>query len=300
MKLATTTGDFSMYTDSPEKAMEYIKESGFSYIDYSFGYDYRYRNGIYSSDPKGHIENLKRTADRLGVQFVQSHAPMGRPIADDNAQFIEDNIKCIQACGELGIKTIVVHSGYAYYLTKEQVYEKNKAFYMPLLEAAEKWGVNVLVENFNKMCVENVYWIDNATDLREMVDYVNHPLFHACWDAGHANMQDMPQHEELKKLGNHVYAIHVQDNFGGEDDCHIAPYFGSLNLDSLMNGLLDIGYKGYFTFESSRVFLPTDQRRQYPKDTRLLHPPVELKIMVEKLIYEIGKHALTSYNCFEE
>ena len=36
MKLATTTSDFAKYTPSPIKALEYIREAGFKYVDYSF------------------------------------------------------------------------------------------------------------------------------------------------------------------------------------------------------------------------------------------------------------------------
>ncbi len=58
----------------------------------------------------------------------------------------------------------------------------------------------------------------------------------------------MPQQEALRILGSHVYALHVQDNMG-ERDQHFAPFFGTMNPDSLMQGLLEIGYQGYFTFE---------------------------------------------------
>ena len=53
----------------------------------------------------------------------------------------------------------------------------------------------------------------------------------------------------MKLATTTAYALHIQDNFGN-DDHHIMPYFGSMNIDSVMHGLNDIGYKGYFTFEA--------------------------------------------------
>lgn len=301
MKLATTTGDFAAYTDTQEEAILHIKKAGFKYIDYSFGKDFRNNMGIAGSNPKEYLEKIKSFAEENGVKFVQSHAPMGKPLVKDENydSFIEANKKCIEACGVLGIENLVVHSGYDTGLTKEETFLQNKDFYYKLLPVAEKYGVNILTENFNKMWDPNTFWIDNATDMRALIDLVDHPLFHCCWDTGHANLQEMSQYDELKIIGNDVYALHIQDNFGN-DDHHIMPYFGSMNLDSVMHGLKDIGYNGYFTFEADAKLHPLYRRKSFQKDTRLFKPPVEILDKAESLLYDIGKYILTSYDCFEE
>lgn len=300
MRIATTTADFSPYVQTQEEAIRYLNQAGFKYLDYNACMDYNYGNGIYSADWKQHIQRVKNLAESLGVEFVQSHAPMGRPIerGEYHTQFVNDTKRCIECSAALGIKNVVVHSGYEFGITKEENFERNKDFFNELLECAEKYNVNILVENFNRMDCEGIYWIDSAPDLREMVDYVNHPLFHACWDVGHGNMQDMPQDESLRILGEHVYALHVQDNSGNEDS-HIPPFFGTVNLDSLMHGLKEIDYKGYFTFEAN-CFFGSPRRRSYEVDSRLLQVPLDLRIKAESLLYEIGKTILTSYNCFGE
>ena len=66
-------------------------------------------------------------------------------------------------------------------------------------------------------------------------------------------------------------------------------------MDSLMNGLIDIGYKGAFTFEACNFFLPAVKRRPFDADERLKLPPLPLKIMAESMLLEIGKTALTAY-----
>ena len=301
MKLATTTGDFTSYGASQQESLRYIRQAGFKYADYNFGPDYSKRDGVYSADWQAHLADVKRTADELGVKFVQAHSPMGKPIArgDYHTQFVKDTQRCIESCAALGIDRLVVHSGYEMGISKEECFDRNKDFFMELLTFAEPYGVNILVENFNKMCIEGMYWVDNAPDLRAMIDYVDHPLFHAVWDAGHANMQEMPQDEALRIVGKHLYALHVQDNMG-DHDTHLLPYVGSLSMDALMNGLKDVGYNGYFTFEAGRIFLPGEKRRPFDKDQRLLEPPLRLKIKAEELLYEIGKCTLEAYACFEE
>ncbi len=301
MKLATTTGDFGAYAATQQECLQHIRACGFRYADYNFGMDYANRSGVYAADWKNHLTDVKRTADRLGLQLVQAHSPMGKPIArgEYHEQFVADTKRCIEACACWGIPNLVVHSGYEMGISKEECFDRNRDFFMELLTFAEPFGVNILVENFNKMCVDGMYWIDNAPDLRALIDHVNHPLFHAVWDTGHANMQDMPQDEALRIVGEHVYALHVQDNMGDEDS-HFAPFFGTMNMDAVMNGLLDVGYKGYFTFEAGRIFLPADKRRPYAKDTRLAQAPLALKIKAGELLYEIGRCTLQAYGCFEE
>ena len=132
MKLATTTGDLWGYTGSQEASMQYIKEAGFRYMDYNFGCDYGNRSGVYADDYPAHIERIRLAAERLGVKLVQAHSPMGKPLAEDNAAFIADTARCVEACGAWGIPNLVVHSGYTPGLTVEQTYEQNKRFYTPV------------------------------------------------------------------------------------------------------------------------------------------------------------------------
>lgn len=299
MKLATTTGDFAKYGKSQLETLDYISQAGFKYIDYSFDVDYENKIGFFGRCPKKHLKELQEKARELGLTFVQAHSQMGVPIAIENAEFIKDTKKCISACAELGIPSIVVHSGYRKGLTKEECFAENKKFFLEILDFADELGVNILVENFNKMSIDDLYWIDNAHDLADFIRFVNHPRLHAVWDVGHGNMQELAQNEAVSILGDELFALHVQDN-DGENDFHMFPLLGTANIDSLMHGLIEIGYKGYFTFESSRIFLPKSKKRPFDVDSRLEMPPLELKKKAESLLYEIGKFILTSYDCFEE
>ena len=299
MKLATTTGDFGGYTNSQIQALRYVREAGFQYADYNFGMDYKHRNGVYSEHYEEYFARVDAAAAEIGVRLIQAHAPMGTPLNDPDGSFLADTLRCVDACGAWGIPNLVVHSGYTHGLTVEQTFDANKAFFMPLLERAEQYGVNILVENFNKMSVPGLYWIDNATDLLGLIEYVNHPLFHAVWDAGHANLQEMPQDEELRLLGSHVRALHIQDN-RGDHDAHLLPFLGTMSMDAVMHGLLDIGYEGYFTFEVGGIFSTAEQKRPFAKDSRLAKAPLSLRLAADRYMYELGKCVLTEYGCFEE
>ena len=298
MKLATTTGDFCAYSDSQAFALEHIRKAGFRYADYNFGIDLDRKSGVYAENHEAYFEEIAKACDTIGIKLIQAHAPMGKPLAD-GGKLLGETLRCVDACGAWGIPNLVVHSGYIKGLSREETFLRNKDFFMPLLERAEKYNVNILVENFNKMCVDGLYWIDNAPDLLEMIETVNHPLFHAVWDVGHANMQEMPQDEALRILGGHIRGLHVHDNMG-DADTHLAPFLGTASMDAVMSGLKDIGYDGYFTFEIGGFFTPADKKRPFARNTSLASAPIELRDAFERYLYEMGKCILTNYNCFEE
>ena len=299
MKLAARTADFFSYTGSQTESMALLRDAGFRYADYSFGCDYKSRTGIYGEDFSRYLDTVAETADRLGLTLVQAHAPMGAPLNDPDGSFLQATKLCVEACGRWGIPNLVVHSGYLPNLSKEDTFAQNRDFFLSVLEEAEKQNVNILVENFNRMSHDDIYWIDNATDLLHLIELVDHPLFHAVCDTGHANLQPMPQNEEMKILGDHIKAIHFQDN-PGDYDVHFLPYQGTMDIDSVICGLQDIGYKGYFTFEVANFFYPVSARRQDCKETRLHNPPFALQMALEKYLYTLGKTILEAYDLFEE
>ena len=298
MKLATTTGDFFSYTNSQSEALTHIRQAGFRYGDYAFGKDYQTGTGVFSREWRQHLKEIAAHSETIGIRLIQAHAPMGKPL-DDGGALLEATVRCVDACGAWQIPNLVVHSGYLPGLSKEETFLRNREFFLPILERAERYGVNILVENFNRMSREGLYWIDNAPDLLAMIQCVDHPLFHGIWDTGHGNMQDMPQDEALRLLGSHVRAVHIQDNMG-DFDTHLVPFLGTLNLDSVMNGLLEIGYSGYFTFEVGRFFTPAEKRRPYAGSDRLTAAPLELRDAFERYLYDLGRIILQKYDCFEE
>ena len=166
----------------------------------------------------------------------------------------------------------------------------------------ERNNVNVLCENSTQRNTAGMYSANTGTDMKEFIEYVNHPLFHACWDTGHANCEGA-QYNEITALGTDLYALHINDNRGTADE-HLLPYLGTMNLDEIMNALIDIDFNGYFTFEASSSLRPSKfwlgDRMIYEKDTRLSESQLFMQKHLEKLMYEMGVYILKQYNCFEE
>ena len=304
MKIATTTGDFGFFCRNDEERIYELHRAGFRYIDlsmYSLSPDSVYMNEGWEEE----AQKIKKVANELGMTFVQAHSPGGNPLSSDEAHvdfLLKSTIRSIEICANLGIKNTVVHNGRKEGITKEEWFKLNKEFYNKLLPTAEKYGVNVLCENSTSVNIEGYYYANSGKDMREFIEYVNHPNFHVCWDTGHANCEGS-QYEEIMALGEHLYAIHYNDNHGKADE-HILPYFGTLNHDEVINALLDVGYKGYFTLEcDSSLRQPKcwlGDRRAFERDKRALVPPYFMQQDIEKLLYKTAKYLLEQYGLFEE
>ena len=300
MKIATTTDNFLYYCDNDIDRIRELHRGGFRYIDLSM-YFFTPDSPYMSDDWKTTVRALKEEADRLGMQFVQAHSQGGNYLKPDpeKAEFlVAATLRSIEICKELGIQNTVVHPGCAEGLTKEEWFEKNKAFYQRLIPMMEKTGVNVLVENSTTANTKGKYWANSGKDMVEFLNYVGHPLLHACWDTGHANCEGS-QYQDILDLGKELYAIHYNDNHGERDE-HLIPYLGTMNHDEVINALIDSGYEGYFTLECSSSLLQPRRRREFAADTRLLKPQLFMQRHAEKLMYDTAKYILESYGLFEE
>ena len=298
MEIATTTGDLIRHEDflTDEAAIRGLYEAGFRNIDFSM---YRFTpDCVYMQDNwRDEVLELKAVADELGMKFVQAHSQGGNPLNPDEADFLVAAVlRSIEICEILGIENTVVHAGYQEGLTKEQWFEANKVFYEKLLPTAEKCGVNVLCENSTSKNMGTMYYVNTGADMREFIEYVNHPNFHACWDTGHANCEGSDQYNDIVTLGDELYAIHYADNVG-YSDAHLMPYFGTLDPDPIMKGLQAINFKGYFTLEcdgGSRVKslwrgpeIPALEGLKFNRMTRMQE---------EKLLYETAEYILSTYD----
>ncbi len=73
-----------------------------------------------------------------------------------------------------------------------------------------------------------------------------------CWDFGHANEMGWDQVQSLEYIGKRLVAVHVQDNYGVNDD-HLLPYHGTIEWEPIMKTLKKIDYQGVFAYETHRA-----------------------------------------------
>ena len=302
MKLATTTCDFGMYPTHEER-IRHLYDAGFRYIDLSL-YTEADMVPFMKPDWKETALKLKEFAESLGMKFVQAHSPGGNPLSRDAKWdgLLASTIRSVEVCGILGIPNTVVHAGWAGGIGREEYYERNRDFYALLYPAMEANNVNVLTENSAKSNMGSNYYFLTGADMAEFLDWAAHPLLHACWDTGHANIEGH-QYDDLVALGGHLRALHINDNRGRMDE-HMMPYLGTMCMDEVMLGLRDAKYSGYFTFEGGSTPVRRSSwplsRTPFRETPFLQDPPDFLYDDLERAMYKIGVHILKSYDCFEE
>ena len=311
MKLATSTGDYKRYCESIAEAIGCFRSSKFKYINLE-------QTGILPAffsecedDWKQLADSWGEAAAQAGITYAVSHAPCLNVFDEPGEEQYRAKVRAIrrsiEICHRLGIDRIVVHACPNDDFTEEEFYTKNKAFYREFFDLTEAYNITVMTEN----------WDDHAThfstgkQLRTFVDYVNHPLLAVCWDTAHGNIdpvaRELGQYQNILDIGEKLKGLHISDNFG-DTHHHSWPFAGTINFDSVMQGLLDVNYDGFFTFEASYTLRHNRELPIFRKEweyrgqpvTKLLAPSLELKKQAVELLYETGKYILQAYDCFEE
>ena len=298
MLLATTTEDFHPFTSDHRERVRLCAEAGFRSIDLSL-YTPAMGDPLFGADWQKAAEELLSYAERLGVRFVQCHAPAVNCLADyDKAVTLTE--RAIEICGVLHIPIMVTHAGYDAATDEDAWRDGNLRFYRALMPTAERNGVCVLVENSAHVNIKGYYLYDGKA-LRAFFDAMNHPSFGVCWDTGHANMEGA-QYEEILTLGDALRAVHFNDNRGERDE-HLIPFMGTMNVNEVVHALLDVGFRGPFTFEATSPFRPhrfwLGNRRAFPADERITHATLDMQRALERTLYETGRAILSAYGLFE-
>lgn len=304
MRIATTTEEFQKFYNTHLEKVKALAEIGFRYIDMSFYVSDNENSELMSDNWMDKIEELKEYGNKNGISFVQAHLPGGN-FLDPSANYdiiLEANKRSLIACGILGIKNAVLHAGFLKEIGKEEFYKRNRDYINLLLPLIEKYDINLCIENSCRVNMGNRFYFFSGKELREFLDYIDHPNVTACWDTGHANIEGN-QYDDIIALGDKLTALHINDN-NGEKDQHILPYMGTMNVDEVMSALLKINYNGYFTFETSNtVFFHKGwpyKRKDFEQCKRVCDPDIEIKKIFIKAELSIGKKILSAYDCYEE
>ena len=181
MKLATSLSDFGRYANGKE-SIRLIREAGFRYIDYTLG------GRLFATDD-GWREFAKEMVDYAGgldVRYVQAHSPNATVLTPDRwEKEVFWGKRSLEICREMGIPQVVIHAAYTSKpVCKETWYDLNAKFYRELLPVAGQTGVTILTENTTHANLpEGTYDMYTGAEMAEFIEYIDHPLLQAVWQA---------------------------------------------------------------------------------------------------------------------
>ena len=235
---------------APEEAVELFAESGWTHLELSTEHGAAL---LERGDPAATGERFRQFCADLGVSLPQGHfklsADIARPDPAERRQELDELKRWIDLFAALGIEAGVLHPGGGSRLEpvrpSRKVFDANVAALRELVAHAEA-GPPII-------CLENGA---NAGELLGLIEAAGPDGLAICFDTGHlsflrATAPDAAQseYEFILEAGEYLKALHIADNDGSGDQ-HLLPFEGgTVDWDSVMRGLREVGYDGPFNFE---------------------------------------------------
>lgn len=176
-------------------------------------------------------------AQNAGLFIENMHAPVHEQnhLSEDTKEgesVVKSYLQCVKDCYKHNISTVVIHLPDDEYpinsIGMERVNE--------IITLAEKYDVKVAFENLR-----------NIQNLDLVLNTVQSNSAGFCYDSCH-HINYAPNEDLLDKYGNRLFAIHLQDN-GGKNNQHQLPFDGNIDWEMIMEKITFAGYTGATTLE---------------------------------------------------
>ena len=186
------------------------------------------------ADGLGPCERYDRII-RTGLRIRTAHFPQEQTAdlwregeAGDRVE--AQMVQALRELGERGIPHLVVHT------TRKKITpepnETGAARFARAVEAAEKYGVNIALEN------TRFPWYNQY-----LYDRISSPRLAFCFDCGHAHCFT-PGMDPLAMFGDRLVTTHLHDNHGHKDE-HLLIGEGTVDLEDVFRRLAAKGMTEY-------------------------------------------------------
>lgn len=297
MKIGSTGARISLVT-SNEEAIDILAQAELDTIDFwlylcSLDTDYP----LYQEDWKSWVAGIRRRLEDAHLTVYQSHALFNIFIPQNMAYIPPREImfRNMHACKMLGCSKLVFHP--VAYLQRvkdrdhhQQILAYNLRWFRELLPLAEELELELHVENLFDFAKAQQpgdlpFAFTTMEDICWLVDAMDHPLFKACLDTGHANISGVNPADGIRRLGQRLGSVHLQDNFGRispiEPDVHLFPGHGQIDWTQVLCALKDVGFDGVLNME------PVDALPRLPK-ALMVHQLSEAAGFLRKMARHCG------------
>jgi sugar phosphate isomerase/epimerase len=195
---------------------------------------------------------------RLGVVgHTAYYLSIGSAFEEVRRAAVTELRRCLEVFAEVGVRWMNVHpDGYAPMHDRAFSIERNLQSLHELLEAGQRLGVGIMIENLPGD-------FNTPAQLGDLLNPLPELGLHL--DIGHANLRVDHNMTEalLKSYGTRLRHVHLHDNKGGTADLHLPLGGGTLDTAKHVRALKDSGYDGTITLE---VFTPDRQYLRYSRD----------------------------------
>lgn len=216
------------YDVSFEERYKLIKNAGFDCVmlwwSDKFGRGDGYQEDVHFARNAGlFIENIHTPVHEQNCLSLDSL---------DGDSIFQTYCQCVMDCYKYNISTMVVHLPNDKYPINNLGIKRLEN----IISTAEDKDIQVAFENLG-----NIHNLDLVLSTFESknVGY--------CYDSCH-HVNYAPNDDLLKRYGNRLMALHLQDN-GGKHNQHQLPFDGSIDWENVMKKIALTGYQGATTLE---------------------------------------------------
>lgn len=262
MELSTSTNIYfnrpSGNTVGIEDSIEKCAHAGYKHLDLNFLDCTKFKLPFISGNWEKWLSSIMETADKNRIIFTQAHAPFYNfcDPSFEHKEFLDKMIlRSIDCASKLNIPWIVIHAGTDYSSARliSSSKEKNRQYFLPVIEYAAKRNVGIAFENLWEYNIApRRRYTTLIEELVDLIDSFDCEIVGACYDTDHVILSQLSHRESLKCIGSRLKATHISDCINIDSD-HYLPFFGKGNWSEIMATLHEIGYKGDFTFEMHRL-----------------------------------------------
>lgn len=257
-------------------SLKMTRDCGFDGVDFSLWY---YSQGddapLKMDNWREFVLKARRLLDENGLCVPQAHAHWRHEgqLQRDFSYPLPGEIfaRNIEACHMLGCDKLVFHPIQHFFPieneaeTRRKVMDANVAWFSALLPVAEKFGVQLLLENlFDYQHIQSPdappIPLSRGEDLMYVIEKINHPLVQICLDTGHASIAGADIPAMIRLYGDHLRALHLQDNYGKiypiYEDIHQFPGVCSLDWAAIFAAFKETGCSASLNMEISAGLAP--------------------------------------------
>lgn len=216
-----------------------IGEAGFSHVSLWWGHEFEETDGPLDTHP-----DLARGS---GLAIDSVHLPY----ADSN-QLWEDSLRgdaqerrlsqLLERCGAHRIPVAVLHPNDG--PQPPPTHPTGRARIHRLADLARRHGTVLALENLHV-----------TRTLDDLFDQTDAPPLGFCYDTGHDHIFGQPAGALLERHGHRLACLHLHDN-DGLLDLHGLPGTGSIDWPRRIEQILATGYRGVWSLEAVRPYLP--------------------------------------------
>ena len=198
-------------------------------------------SGQWYVDPAAAARTLREIG--ISADSVHGHSAgwaLGAFVEADRLAALEKTAECFGPAAEVGAGVVVVHAN-----SPTPEHPATEADYGPsmdrtreslavLAERAKGLGLRLALENLPARGTPRPS--RNIEDVLFMIDGMGDHVG-VIIDAGHSNANGRDAAQEVRKVGDRLFATHIQDSDGLGEDQHLVPGQGTVDWDAFLDAL---------------------------------------------------------------